>query len=144
MNSFLYLHCTDLDEARRFYRDGLGLAEIYFSADDRTAGYRVGSLQVTVEETSDVLPVDAWSKQLGWSGGSSPAPSWGFELDASEFARVVTRLIEQGTVVWQSEPDWVGYWSFPVKDPMDNTVEITSPDEAAWVAGGCIDEVRAD
>lgn len=38
---------------------------------------------------------------------------------------------------WSSEPVWVGYWSFPVLDPMGNTVEVSAVSRQAWsVANG--------
>lgn len=132
VKTFLYLHCADLNEARRFYTDGVGLTEIFFSAKELSVGYQAGSLQLTVVQHCEVSPVDTWSAQLGWKGGTSAAPSWGFQLETEPFQRAVAELGASDTDVWRMEPEWVGYWSFPVKDPMGNTIEISTVHRAAW------------
>lgn len=134
IKTFLYLHCDrpDLDRARHFYSEILGLPEIFFSADDATAGYRAGDLQIAVEAHLGDTKNCGWSKQLGWSGGSTATPSWGVELAAAAFARAIAAAVASGVECWLPEPQWVGYWSFPVKDPMGNTVELSTPDRSAW------------
>ncbi len=131
-SSFLYLHCSDVSQARDFYTALLGLEEIYFSEEERSVGYRVGSLQVTVSEHAEARQLDEWSRQLGWKGGTSPNPSWGFQLEAQLFRDAVERLRSHHIKTFHDEPRWVGYWSFPVNDPMGNTVEVTSTDADAW------------
>ncbi len=136
MKTFLYLHCTDLASARTFYTEVLGLDEIYHSEVDRSVGYRAGDLQITIthhaEATDDVRR--EWSRQLGWEGGSEPTPSWGLELSGTAFCRAVDAVRTLGHESFADEPRWVGYWSFPVKDPMGNTVELSTPTAAAWPA----------
>ena len=132
MRTFLYLHCGDLELARSFYSGVLGLTEIYFSAEDGTVGYRVGDLQISIATHGDPLHADGWSKQLGWEGGSTPMPSWGVEYGAREFRRAVAAARVADVDTFLSEPRWVGYWSYPVKDPMGNTLEITTPQHDAW------------
>lgn len=48
------------------------------------------------------------------------------------FGRVVVSLLASPSPSRNALPEWVGYWSFPVQDPMGNTVEISTPDRAAW------------
>lgn len=133
--AFLYLHCSDLGEARRCYTDVVGLSEIFVSIEDGVVGYRVGDLQITIEERSDVeQAASGWAKQLGWDGGTATAPSWGIELDAASFVRAVDAATSAGTPCHRAEPQWVGYWSFPVRDPMGNTVELSTTDRNAWSA----------
>ena len=127
---FLYLHAADLGAMRAFYSDVVGLDEIH--ADDGTVGYRCGSAQITLESSSDAETVAEWSKQLGWSGGTGSDPSWGFELDAETFEPAVRRVRASGAELMWEQPRWVGYWSFPVRDPGGNTVEISCPDREAW------------
>ncbi len=76
--------------------------------------------------------VAGWSRQLGWNGGTGSAPSWGVELDADGFRAAVDRVLDSRAGTWFDAPQWVGYWSFPVRDPMGNTVELSCADEAAW------------
>jgi hypothetical protein len=110
----------------------LGLTEIFFSKEESTIGYQIGSLRVTIATHADAVHVDGWAKQLGWAGGSTPMPSWGVECAPSEFQHAVEAARIAGIDTLHSEPRWVGYWSFPVKDPMGYTVEISTPERDAW------------
>lgn len=132
MKTFLYLHCCDLDAMRACYGDAIGLDEIFHSEADRLVGYRVGSLQLSVQESADAGVVDGWADQLGWDGGGGTVPSWGVELSAERFATAVERVRAAGVATFSDAPVWVGYWSFALRDPMGNTVEISATDRAAW------------
>jgi catechol 2,3-dioxygenase-like lactoylglutathione lyase family enzyme len=132
MRTFLYLHCNDLELARSFYSGVLNLAEIFYSDEEGTVGYQVAELQITIAVHTDPVHVEGWAAQLGWEGGSAPMPSWGFECAPADFCRAIESARVAEVEVPHSEPQWVGYWSFPVKDPMGNTVEITTPQRDAW------------
>lgn len=133
MKTFLYLHCADLESARRFYSNVLGLKETYFSAEEGTVGYVAGALQISIATHAAAVEASGWAEQLGWEGGATAAPSWGFELAPDEFRRAVRSAREAGTEPHFDAPRWLGYWSFPVRDPMGNTVEISSPSQGAWL-----------
>ncbi len=135
MNSFLYLHTTDLPASRRFYTELIGLDEIYHSEADGTVGYRVGTVQLTVATGRDATAPQGWAHQPGWHGGTEAVPSWGFELDGQRFDTAVRALLADGAPTWRPTPEWVGYWSFPVRDPMGNTVEVTTPNRDGWPGG---------
>lgn len=132
MRSFLYLHCSDLNLGRDFYSNVVGLHEIFYSPEDEIVGYRAGELQITLSAHSEAARSSGWARQLGWAGGESASPSWGFECGASEFQRAVAAATVHAVETFYDEPRWVGYWSFPVQDPMRNTVEISTPDRTAW------------
>jgi catechol 2,3-dioxygenase-like lactoylglutathione lyase family enzyme len=132
IKSFLYLHCLDLADSRRFYSTLLGLGEIFFSDEDGTVGYLVGTLQITVARHPEAKPIEGWSAQLGWAGGDTAMPSLGLELDPEDFRRAIRSLAAAGVTVRFSEPQWLGYWSYPVRDPMGHTVEISTPDRDSW------------
>jgi len=94
-------------------------------------------VQLTIGEHPEAPQSEAdqgeeWATQLGWQGGTSAAPSWGFELGAAALRAAVARLRRHSSAIRSDAPEWVGYWSFPVKDPMGNTVEISSADPSAW------------
>lgn len=127
IRTFLYLHGTDLAAARNFYSDIVGLEEIHYSAEDGIAGWAVGDLQITVSTHVDAPTIDGWAKQLGWEGGSTPTPSWGIELEPAAFRGAVDRANSAAVEALWPEPRWVGYWSFPLRDPMGNTVELSTP-----------------
>ncbi len=135
IRTFLYLHCADLELARSFYTDVLGLSEIYFSAEERAVGYLVGELQIAISTHPSPIHVEGWTQQPGWEAGSSAAPSWGFECPPHDFGRAVEAARSAGVETRHTEPVWVRYWSFPVIDPMGNTVEISTADRDAWPPG---------
>lgn len=132
VRSFLYLHCDDLGRARGFYTDVIGLTETFFSDEIASVGYQVGGLQVTVAHHPTARRAEGWASQLGWEGGTAGMPSWGFELPPKEFCRAVERALSRGVSTLHSEPEWVGYWSFPLRDPMGNTVELSTANRDAW------------
>lgn len=133
VKSYLYVHTADLVASRRFYTETLGLPEIY--ADDGVVGYQVGSMQFSLAEAAATSGPADWADQLGWDGGTGTTPSWSFEFDAAAFGPVIIRLRGSGAAMWTEEPRWVGYWSFPVRDPQGWTVEVTCRDETAWGTG---------
>ncbi len=124
---FVYVPCADLEEMRHFYSELVGLDEIYHSDVDRTVAYLCDGLQFSVFEHPDAEPVDdGWAVQPGWNGGTGALTSWSVTLaDDMAFAAAVERLQKADVEAAHESPEWVFYWSFPVKDPMGNTVEIT-------------------
>ena len=65
----------------------------------------------------------------GLTGGTAPEVSWSFEFKEDSFRTAVDRCRAAGTRTFWDKPRWVGYWSFPVRDPMGNTVELTWPND---------------
>lgn len=128
--AFVYLHSSDLVASRDFYGQVLGLEQVADS--DELIGYRHGSLQITVELDPDALTQHGWSRQLGWRGGVNVTPSLGFEFPTTAFPAVVNRSRQVDIPAYFSEPQWVGYWSFPIKDPSGNTVEVSAIERRAW------------
>lgn len=125
---YLYLPCDDLPAMRRFYGELIGLDEIWFG--DGMVAFDCGGLQFTVFECNTAERVVAgWARQPGWEGGEAAAVSWSAEMTAESFAAAVGRLGTVGVDARWPEPRWVGYWSFPVRDPMGNTVELTHPSD---------------
>ena len=112
----------------------LGLREIYFSGVEQSVGYQIGSVQITINAHTESGHLEGWSSQLGWEGGTTSHPSWGFQLEAGSFRDAVERSTPHRAQAFHSEPKWIGYWSFPLKDPMGNTVEISSTDPNAWAS----------
>jgi catechol 2,3-dioxygenase-like lactoylglutathione lyase family enzyme len=127
---FLYIFGNDVDAMRRFYSDVLGLKEIYYaSGADGGLAYDCDGLQFTIFPAQSILPTPTeWHKQPGWQGGTLPAASWSIVSESEDaFAATLNRLIEAQVPAFFDSPQWVGYWSFPIKDPMGNTVELTLP-----------------
>lgn len=123
---FIYIPCADLAAMRVFYSTLIGLDEIYHSDEERSVAYRCESLQFSITEHPDAMPDEGdWAVQPGWRGGTAAAASWSVELDEPAFRSAVQRLIDAGVEARHAEPQWVSYWSFPVRDPMGNTVEVT-------------------
>ena len=130
---FLYVPCRELGAMRDFYGEMVGLHEIHHSAAEGLLAYDCAGFQFTIFESADARSVPGpYATQPGWEGGAAATVSWSVELDESGFRRAVSRLLSRGTACAHDEPQWVGYWSFPVRDPMGNTVEI------CWPAGSAI------
>lgn len=124
---FLYLYCNDLAVVRHFYTDLLQLEETFFAAGEALA-YNCDHLQFTVFQTDQMLPIiKAWATQPGWEGGTQPSVSWSVEYGEEAFKLALTRLKKEAVASFHNNPKWVGYWSYPVRDPMGHTVELTCP-----------------
>jgi catechol 2,3-dioxygenase-like lactoylglutathione lyase family enzyme len=126
---FVYFGCTDLAAMRHFYTELVGLRETYHAdGPDGSLAYDCDGLQFTIMVTEQPTANEAdWSKQPGWGGGLGARASWSVVCSAATFPVVVRRLIDAGVSTYYEKPRWHGYWGFPVKDPMGNTVEVTLP-----------------
>ena len=123
---FTYLFCDDLPAMKRFYGGVLGLDEVW--DDGATLAYRIGDHQLSITVDARARPADGgFAIQPGWSGGTEPSTSWSLECDPADFRQVVAAAQEAGSRAYRTEPRWVGYWSYPLLDPMGNTVEVTCP-----------------
>jgi hypothetical protein len=133
---FLYIYCNDLMPVRHFYSELIGLEEMHFSAGEAVA-YRCDQLQFTIFQADHPLPaVTGWASQPGWAGGTRLDPSWSVECSKAAFDGAVRRLSEAGAPAYREAPVWVGYWSFPIRDPMGYTVELTCPSDGPDEPGG--------
>lgn len=134
---FLYTRSNDLPASRRFYREFIGLEQIWDEAD--SIAFAVDDVvQLAIDLDAEAVPLSAWSFQPGWVHGLEvePAPSyamasWSIALAPDSFAGAVARLQDAGIEALRSEPFWVGYWSYVVRDPMGQTVELSDPVSAA-------------
>ena len=125
---FLYLYCSDLVVVRHFYTDLLQLKETFFT-EGKALAYSCDHLQFTVFQTDQKLPIiEDWAMQPGWEGGTQPSVSWSVECDEEAFKTAYTRLKQEGVTSVHDAPKWVGYWSYPVRDPIGHTVELTCPE----------------
>ena len=136
---FIYLFCQDLDAMRHFYSQILGLNEIYFAeGPEASVAYNCDDLQFTIMQNPEAQRAPpGWAWQPGWQAGTSTAVSWSVVLTAETFGRAVQRLLDAGVESYHDQPAWKFYWSFPVKDPMGNTVEVVwapeeEPDVKEW------------
>lgn len=128
---FLYTGSNNIAASRQFYSDLIGLEQIWDEADH--IAYRIGGgIQFSISYDSTATISDEWTFQPGWAFGLSVEPrprsaraSWSIPLSTKAFTSTVARLQDAGMEALQSEPFWVGYWSYVVKDPMGQTVELT-------------------
>ena len=130
---FFYTGSNDVAASREFYSTLIGLDQIWDEVDD--VAYRIdGRVQFSIRYDQTAAVIDGWSFQPGWVFGlgvepipSSSSVSWSVALSPEAFNSAVTRLQDAGTTSLRPEPFWVGYWSYVVKDPMGQTVEISDP-----------------
>lgn len=139
---FVYFHCNDIDAMRGFYTDLLGMDEASYRNDDEYAWlvYNCGSFQFMVFPADAEVPkLDGWGAQPGWPGGKLSTTSWSVEVSEEQYAATVARLQEADVPLYSEQPMWCQdcYWSFPVRDPMGNTVEVYTmlaerPESTVW------------
>lgn len=121
---FTYLFCNDLDRMKEFYLDVLRLKLIW--EGEETIGFKIGDHQLSIQfHPVYQPPTPAFSIQPGWQGGTEPRTSWSLECDVEDFNEIVQNVISHDVPTYFPGPTWKGYWSFPVLDPMNNTIEIT-------------------
>jgi catechol 2,3-dioxygenase-like lactoylglutathione lyase family enzyme len=124
---FIYLYTEDLREMRRFYGVLIGLKEVFF-APSQALAYDFGAIQLTLfNSKSPLTPIAEWARQPGWAGGRANIVSWSLQLAAPQFRAAVARLRGAAVPCFHDKPQWVGYWSFPVRDPNGHTVELSLP-----------------
>ena len=129
---FLYTFCNDIEVMRHFYSEIFQLEEIFYApGHDGGLAYKCDELQFTLLPSKESLPIPVdWHCQPGWQGGTLSGTSWSVVSDSlADFSATFIRLLKVQVPAFYSKPRWLGYWSFPVKDPMGNTVELTFPPE---------------
>jgi predicted enzyme related to lactoylglutathione lyase len=124
--SELVLEVSDLDAARRFYRDVLGFEEtLYGEGAEGRYWYLVG----------ETARLGLWTEQVGLAGGRGGAHvHYAFNVADGEVDRLKRRIEEAGAEVEgpiQLGPGRAVY----VTDPDGNVVEFWSQDMAEYNAG---------
>jgi len=124
--SELVLEVSDLEEARRFYRDVLGFDEtLYGEGAEGRYWYLVG----------DTARLGLWTEQVGLAGGRGGAHvHYAFNVADGEIDRLKERIEKADAEVEgpiQLGPGRAIY----VTDPDGNVVEFWSQDMAAYTAG---------
>lgn len=124
---FTYIHCNDLKSMKEFYGGILGLQQIW--EDESSLAYRIGDHQLAITLVTGLeTPAAEFASQPGWQGGTAARTSWSLECKRADFERIVAAARDAGIRSWTDEPQWVGYLSFPLLDPMNNTIEVTCPE----------------
>jgi len=124
--SELVLEVSDLDAARRFYRDVLGFEEtLYGEGAEGRYWYLVG----------ETARLGLWTEQVGLAGGRGGAHvHYAFHASDEEIDRLKGRIKAAGSKVEgpiQLGPGRAIY----VTDPDGNVVEFWSQDMAEYTAG---------
>lgn len=136
---FIYIFCNDLQAMRYFYTNILGLNEIYYSdPPDGTVAYDCDGLQFTIinNPKAQQAPKD-WAWQPGWKEGNGAITGWSICLTENNYSSVIQKLHTNEVESYYQNPKWLNYWSYPVKDPMGNTVEVVltpdqEPEKTVW------------
>jgi catechol 2,3-dioxygenase-like lactoylglutathione lyase family enzyme len=125
--SELVLEVSDLDAARRFYRDVLGLEEsLYGEGAEGRYWYLVG----------ETARLGLWTEQVGLAGGRGGAHvHYALSVPDAEIDGLKTRIEGAGAEIEgpiQLGPGRAIY----VTDPDGNVVEFWSQDMAEYTSGG--------
>lgn len=121
---FTYLFCNDLKKMKWFYSDILQLNLIW--DDEGSIAFKIGEHQLSIDYNEDFNPPSSkFAIQPGWQGGTEPRIGWSLECDREDFNDIVHSILSNQIPRYFIEPKWKGYWSFPVLDPMNHTIEIT-------------------
>jgi catechol 2,3-dioxygenase-like lactoylglutathione lyase family enzyme len=126
---YIYVYVNEIDAMRHFYTDLVGLDEGAYRNDEKWGWltYNCGSLEFMCFRAVRPLPVpEEFAAQPGWEGGQLPSISWSVSVPEAQFTEAVQRLKSDGVKSFAEQPFWAqdSYWSFPVLDPMGNTVEL--------------------
>lgn len=125
---FTYIFCNDLEKMKHFYTEVLQLDLIWDSED--AIAFKIGEHQLSITYDEGFIPApEKFAMQPGWEGGTEPCVSWSLECDVADFHAIVDAVKKHEIRSYFPEPNWKGYWSFPVLDPMNHTVEITCTEE---------------
>jgi catechol 2,3-dioxygenase-like lactoylglutathione lyase family enzyme len=124
--SELVLEVEDLERARRFYRDVLGLEEtLYGEGREGRYWYLVG----------DTARLGLWTPQVGLAGGRGGAHvHFAFQVPDDEVDRMGDRLDAAG-VAFEGPIQLGPGRSIYVTDPDGNSVEFWSQDMNEYTAG---------
>lgn len=125
---FTYRWCNDIESIKFFYSKIIGLELIW---DTPTSiAYKIDEHQLSFNLDNNLeTPEPIYAEQLGWCGGIGHMTSWSLECDADEFNEIVKRAKHANLPSFKMQPEWVGYWSFVLLDPMNETIEITTTDK---------------
>jgi catechol 2,3-dioxygenase-like lactoylglutathione lyase family enzyme len=116
------IYTSDLDEAKRFYHDILGL-EIISIMESRGISFRCGETVLLVFDPERTRLPDAGVPTHGARGEGHIA----FVVEAAELDQWRTRLLELGVAI-EAEVAWPsGGRSIYFRDPARNVVEFAPP-----------------
>jgi catechol 2,3-dioxygenase-like lactoylglutathione lyase family enzyme len=131
---FLYTRSSDVEASRRFYGELIGLEEIWHEPGLGVAYAINEAVQFSIAHDPATPLAQDWAYQPGWVHGlgvepepSQAAASWSIPLEPDRFRAAVRKLQAAGVEALRSDPVWVNYWSYVVKDPMGQTVELSDP-----------------
>ena len=119
--------CNNISEMRRFYTEGLGLAETH-ARDTPEIGvvvYQVGDTQIVITRSPEPKPVlNDWTKSWGFEDGVLYEPAWVIEVEWNSFFEVVERLKQLEVPIHSHPRQEEKIRQIVVRDPMGRTVSV--------------------
>ena len=127
---YLFAMAVDIDAMRHFYSELVGMKEVSYMNDEnfgwlcyQSDGFQLMFFRANSENTK---PTDDWTWQPGYGGGPYEGISWAIEYPEEEFKSTFRKMVDADVRALWETPQWFqeSYWSFPVMDPMGNTIEL--------------------
>lgn len=111
-----------------FYDEILDLDKIWDEKD--VIAFDIAGHQLSVTyDVNYLLPTPQFSIQPGWQGGTEPRTSWSLEYETDDYWPIIEKISKKDYLSYYTDPKWLGYWSYPVLDPMNNPIELTCKQE---------------
>lgn len=120
------VYCTDMDAARVFYENVIGL-EIHSMQPDRHLFYKVGGSMLLVfnPQATRTSKVMIGGDQIPLHGAAG-ASHFAFQVKHEQFVAIKANLDQHGIAI-ESEIDWPGGGhSIYCRDPSGNSVEFAT------------------
>jgi len=97
-----------------------------FSEKYRHLVYQLAeNINLVLMESKEASKLDGWSRGPVFRDGNMFDISWTLrEEDLEVYIKTVKRISSSNSPKFYKEPQWVGYWSFIVKDPMGYTLDL--------------------
>ena len=122
-----FVHCTDISLMRTFYSDILKLDESFYSEEYKHLVYKLSvspEITMVIMESVEAQSNTKWDNGPVFREGSGYGLSFTLRVEDMDEFRTIVEAIRGNYDHFYPTPQWVGYWSFMVKDPMGLSIDV--------------------